>query len=177
MSKKILCVVLCLLMCLSLLPVGALAAEESPEEEPLIEEIPVGEILEEVPEEENPEEIIPEETPVEEVLEEELPEKLPEEETPESDYLTEETEDAELPEIKYLVYKDGDFAEAGTTDYILVDAEEWGKLEQFSDVPMKPGCYVFSGRVETKARIVFTGKTSIILMNDCDVQIVCGIGL
>ena len=178
MSKKILCVVLCILMCMSLLPAGALAAEESPVEEPLIEELPAEEIPEEAPIEEllvekASEEETPEETSIEEALEEELPEILPEEVLEESDG---QELNVQLP-VKYLAYKDGDYEEMSALNYILVNAEEWGKFEADSDVIMQPGCYVFSGRVETEARIVFTGNTSIILMNDCDVSIGAAIGL
>ena len=191
MSKRVLSILLVLLLCVGLLPLGVLAAEEEPPIEELpIEEIPAEEFLNEAPaEEEIPAEELPGEAPLEEVptveepIEEapteEIPEELPEEEIILEEALEEsdgQELNVQLP-VKYLAYKDGDYEEMSALNYILVNAEEWGKFEADSDVIMQPGCYVFSGRVETEARIVFTGNTSIILMNDCDVSIGAAIGL
>ena len=116
MSKKILCVVLCLLMCLSLLPVGALAAEESPVEEFPIEEIPTEEIpteevpAEETPIEETPIEVVPEEAPIEETPIEESPVEEPIEEAP-----TEEAVEENTPAENSTTYlKDMPYAFYGT---------------------------------------------------------------
>ena len=161
MKKRIISLVLCLAMGLSIISTGVFAEEETT----LTEEDVIA--AEEMPDEETP--------AAEEETEESAAEAA---EITEAGIVPEpeDTGDTFDQPVPYLEYVDGAFVERSALTYKNLDSWSY-EIYEPGIMYIGGGTYVLSGRRTIDYRAVFEGDTSLILVNGCDITFADGIGL